>query len=113
MEAKGREENDEERESGAGQRAPAAGRADASPVDPAAPDETREETSPPENAEQPDAGKKKKRRGVSRKFRYGTLSTVLTLVVVAAVVLVNVVASLLNDRYPLNLDLTSDKDYPV
>ena len=86
---------------------------DASPADPAAPGETREETSPPENAERPDAGKKKKRRGVSRKFRYGTLSTVLTLVVVAAVVLVNVVASLLNDRYPLNLDLTSDKMFTL
>ncbi len=87
---------------------------DASPVDPAAPDETREETSRRKTRSSRTPRQEEKRRGVSRKFRYGTLSTVLTLVVVAAVVLVNVVASLLNDRYPLNLDLTSGQNiHPV
>lgn len=71
--------------------------------------ETEKAEMPEDNTPKAEAHGKKKHRGVSRKFRYGTLSTVLTLVVVAAVVLVNVVASLLNDRFPLNLDLTSDK----
>lgn len=71
--------------------------------------ETEKAEMPEDNTPKAEAHGKKKHRGVSRKFRYGTLSTVLTLVVVAAVVLVNVVAGLLNDRFPLNLDLTSDK----
>ena len=71
--------------------------------------ETEKAEMPEDNTPKAEAHGKKKHRGVSRKFRYGTLSTVLTLLVVAAVVLVNVEASLLNDRFPLNLDLTSDK----
>lgn len=52
---------------------------------------------------------KKRKRGDSRRLRYGGMATGLTVVVVAVVVLFNVVAGVLNDRFPLNLDLTSEK----
>ena len=39
------------------------------------------------------------------------MATVLTVVVMAALVLISVVADVLNDRYPISLDLTADKSY--
>lgn len=48
-----------------------------------------------------------------RRFRYGTLSTVLTAVVVAVFVLLNVVADTLAEKYPLTWDLTSDGAYTM
>lgn len=56
-------------------------------------------------------GKKKKKRNHmdSRKFRYGSMATAVTVVVIAVVVLINVVAGILNSRYPANLDLTKNK----
>ncbi len=49
----------------------------------------------------------------NKKFRMGTTATVLTAVFVAAVILVNVVVGILHDRYPMNIDLTSDKLYTL
>ena len=49
--------------------------------------ETEKAEMPEDNTPKAEAHGKKKHRGVSRKFRYGTLSTVLTLVVVAACLL--------------------------
>ncbi|MBP3389213.1 MAG: GldG family protein [Clostridia bacterium] len=46
-----------------------------------------------------------------RKFRFGSMATVLTVVVVVALVLVSVIGDLLNDRFPVNLDLTAEKTY--
>ena len=46
-----------------------------------------------------------------RHLRYGSVSVVLTLVVVAALVIVCVIGDLLNARYPINLDLTADQSY--
>lgn len=70
-----------------------------------------------EDAKAPEEKPEKKRRERkprdSRKLRFGAMSTVITVVVIAAVVLLNVVAGLLNDRFPLTLDLTSDKDYSL
>lgn len=43
-----------------------------------------------------------------RRLRYGTLSTVLTAVVVAAFVLLNVVTDTLAEKYPLSWDLTAE-----
>ncbi|MBO5797934.1 MAG: Gldg family protein, partial [Clostridia bacterium] len=57
--------------------------------------------------------KVKKRKQISRKWRYGTASTVLTIVVIAGVVLLNIVAGLLEQRYPLNLDLTADDTFTI
>ena len=55
----------------------------------------------------------KKRKKLSRKWRYGAASTALTVVVIVGVVLLNLVASVLEDRYPLNLDLTANETYTL
>ena len=62
--------------------------------------------------------KAKKRSGFSlkkmlrsRKFRFGAASTALTVIVSVLLVLVSVIGDLLNDRFPLNMDLTADKSY--
>ena len=69
----------------------------------------------PDGAEGEDPKDKKKNsrkervKKDTRKLRYGGVATALTVVVVAVVVLVNVVANILNERFPINLDLTADK----
>ena len=55
-----------------------------------------------------DAQNKKIKRD-TRRLRYGGMATALTAVVVAVVILVNVVAGILNDRFPFNFDLTAEK----
>lgn len=47
----------------------------------------------------------------SRKFKYGALSTTIIAVVIAIVVLVNLAATLLTDRYSLKLDITGENLY--
>ncbi len=56
-----------------------------------------------------------KKSGVfsSRAFRKGTLSVILTAVVIVAVLLVNVLATAVSQRYPFSLDLTANKDYTI
>ena len=49
----------------------------------------------------------------SRAFRKGTLSIILTIVVIVAVLLVNVLATAVSQRYPFSVDLTSNKDYTI
>lgn len=48
-----------------------------------------------------------------RKFRFGAMSTTLTVIVIAAVVLLNVVMDVLAERFPLTADLTSEKTYSL
>ena len=48
-----------------------------------------------------------------RQLKHGMMATVLTLVFVAAVVLVNVIATVIFERYPLTLDLTKEKKYSI
>ena len=43
-----------------------------------------------------------------RRFKYGSLATIITVGFIVAVVLLNVVCTLLLERYPLSIDLTSD-----
>ena len=50
---------------------------------------------------------------LSRAFRKGSLSLILTIVVIVAVILVNVAVSAVASRYPFSLDLTSNQDYTV
>lgn len=61
------------------------------------------DTEPAVSAEKP-AKKKKLRDG--RRFRYGTAATVLTVVVVIAAILLNLLVDRLEARYPLTPDLT-------
>ena len=49
----------------------------------------------------------------SRRLRHGTMATVLSVCFVAAVVLVNVIVSILVERYPLTVDLTSNKVFEL
>ena len=57
--------------------------------------------------------KVKKKSFNKRKFRFGAMSTTITVVVIAAVILLNVIVGIINDRYPLNWDLTNDKLYTL
>ena len=49
----------------------------------------------------------------SRRFKYGSLATIITIGFLAALVLINVVATLLLERYPLSIDLTSEKKFQL
>lgn len=44
-----------------------------------------------------------------QRFKYGTVATVFTVVVIAAIILLNVVVGLLTDYYGINFDMTSEK----
>lgn len=75
--------------------------------------EPEEEEAGEADGEEETGGKKKRKKEKihrdTRKLRYGGMATALTAVVVVVIVLVNIVANILSDRFPLNLDLTSDK----
>lgn len=49
----------------------------------------------------------------NRKLRLGTTATAFTVIVVAAVLLLNVVCSILADRFPWSLDLTPEKTFSL
>lgn len=49
----------------------------------------------------------------SRRFKFGSLATVITAVFIAALILINVVAGLLLNRFPVTIDLTSDKRFEL
>lgn len=54
------------------------------------------------------------KRGLfSRKLRLGTVATVTTVVVIAAILLLNVVMDIIETRYPLTLDLTAEGTYSL
>ncbi len=55
----------------------------------------------------------KKKNKEHKKLKHGMMSTIFTVVFIAAVVLVNVVATALFDRYPITVDLTKDKLYSI
>lgn len=48
-----------------------------------------------------------------RRLKYGSLATALTALFIAAIVLVNIVATMLFNRFPITLDLTSGSIYTV
>lgn len=66
-----------------------------------------------EEEELPLEDPEKKKKTNVRQLKHGMMATVLTLVFVAAVVLVNVIATVIFERYPLTLDLTKEKKYSV
>ena len=49
----------------------------------------------------------------SRKFKYGTLATIFTVVFIVAIVLVNVLVGYLTDRYVLEIDMTSESLFEI
>ena len=48
-----------------------------------------------------------------RKLKHGSFATAMTVLFVAAVVLLNIVMTMLFDRFPITIDLTSDSIYSV
>lgn len=48
-----------------------------------------------------------------RKLKHGSLATALTVLFIAAVVLINIVATMLFDRFPITLDLTENSIYSI
>ena len=48
-----------------------------------------------------------------RRLKYGSFATALTVFFIAAIVLVNIVATMLFDRFPITLDLTSGSIYTI
>ncbi|MDF2566726.1 MAG: ABC-type uncharacterized transport system [Oscillospiraceae bacterium] len=47
----------------------------------------------------------------SRRFKHGSLATIVTIGLIVAVVLVNIIATILIERYPINFDLTKGGVY--
>lgn len=56
---------------------------------------------------------KKEKKFNGKKLKHGTMATVFTCIFLALLVLVNVVTTMLFDRYPITIDLTSEKIYSV
>lgn len=48
-----------------------------------------------------------------RRLRYGTAATVLTVVVIAAVLLLNIIMDIVADRYPLTWDMSAEKVFSL
>lgn len=63
-------------------------------------------------AEKSGNAKEKKRRNL-RKLRYGATSTALTVVVIAAVLILNVIVGVIADRYPISIDLSKDQIFTL
>ncbi len=78
-------------------------------------DTQNNEGEPQEETDEADkkTDKKKKTKSMlkidKRRLRYGSMATAMTAAVVAVVILINIVAGILNDRFPVKLDLTADK----
>ncbi len=49
----------------------------------------------------------------NRRFKHGSLATIMTVGLIVLVVLVNIVASMVADRLPVNIDLTDTKMYEL
>ena len=71
-----------------------------------------EEEKTQKNKEKDEKNKEKKKKG-HKKLKHATMSTILTCVFIAVIVLVNVVTTMLFDRYPITIDLTQNKIYSV
>lgn len=61
----------------------------------------------------PEKKAKKKNIFQNRRFRHGTMATVMTAVFIVAVVLVNVVAAILEENISLSLDITENQVYAL
>lgn len=48
-----------------------------------------------------------------RKLKHGSLATALTVLFIVAIVLINIVATMLFERYPISLDLTDNSIYSI
>lgn len=74
--------------------------------------ETAEATKTSEKAADKKAKKAKRTRNL-RRLRYGSTSTAITVVVIAAVVLLNIIVGIVAERFPVTLDLSANKVYSM
>ena len=74
--------------------------------------ETADDTKPSEKSADKKAKKAKRTRNL-RRLRYGSTSTAITVVVIAAVVLLNIIVGIVADRFPVTLDLSANKIYSM
>ena len=56
---------------------------------------------------------KKPASGFGKKLKYGSMSAVVMVFVIAIVIVVNLICGVLNKRYPIKVDLTPDKRYDL
>ena len=49
----------------------------------------------------------------NNKFKHGGLSVVITIIFLAVVIIVNIIASLLTERFPINIDLTKENRFEL
>lgn len=55
----------------------------------------------------------KKNLFASRRFKHGSLATIITVGFIVLVILINVVATMLLERFPLSIDLTKDNRFEI
>lgn len=72
-----------------------------------------EEDEDQENGSGEKRPKKEKTKANMRQIKHGMSATILTIIFVTAVVLVNVIATIIFDRYPLTFDLTNKKKFSI
>ncbi len=93
----------------------------AGPAEQPEPEEQSKPEKPEKSAELSEKGSepaaatktKKKKKRVSRRARYGVTAAASAVVVTVAVLLLNLLADVLENRFPLTLDLTSDGMYTL
>lgn len=82
-------------------------------------DEITEETANEKTAPEAEAPKKEKPKKSgknpfkSKKFKYGSLSVIFTIICIAVVVLINVILNLVLDRFNVEADLTANKVFTL
>lgn len=76
--------------------------------------ENTEETAlPQEEPVKEDNNTKRDRLKSAFRVKYGAYATAVTAIFIAVVVLLNVVLTVINERYPITMDLTADKKHTV
>lgn len=78
-----------------------------------APKDTEKDKKDKDKKDKKEKNAKNGKKFNAKKLKHGTMATVFTCVFVALLVLVNVVTTMIFDRYPVTIDLTSNKIYSV
>lgn len=71
------------------------------------------ETSNKDKKSKSDKPKKEKKSFNAKKLKYGTLATVFTVIVTAIVIVINLIAQTITNKYDLTLDLTDDDIFKI
>lgn len=72
-----------------------------------------EKTNAPEKPKKPEKQKKPKKKRNRKRLKYGSIAAAITVIFIAAVVLVNIIVNAFSNQYSLKFDLTSAKLYEV